>query len=58
METLQSTQAKDDGQTDADVAVCAQCNSVVKLMGGTSNMSVHMKCHHPQVLLGSPVGNK
>ena len=43
------------GQTDADVAICKQSNSVVKLARG---MSMHMKRQHPLLLLGSPVGNK
>ena len=48
---------KTDGRMDADV-VCKQCSSVVKLAGGTSNMTTHMKRHHSSLLLGSPVGNK
>ena len=51
VETLQSTESK-DSRTDADVAVSyKQCNSMVKLVGGTSNMSMHMKCHHPLLCL-------
>ena len=42
---------KADGRTDADVAVCIQCNSVVELAEGTSNMLTHMKRHHPLLLL-------
>ena len=38
---------KTDGYIDTDVGACKQCNSVVKLAGGTSNMSTHMKLHHP-----------
>ena len=49
---------KTDGRVDADVAVRKRCNSVVKPAGGTSNMSTHMKCHHPLLLPGSPVGYK
>ena len=49
---------KTDGWTDAVVAVREQCNSVVKLTRGTSNMSTHTKHHHPLLLLGSSVGNK
>ena len=32
---------------DADVAVSEHCDSVVKFVGGTSNVSKHMKRHHP-----------
>ena len=39
-------QQKRDGQIDADVAVCKQCDSVVKLAGGISNMSKHLERHH------------
>ena len=50
---------KTDSYIEADVAVCKQCSSVVKLAGGTSNMSAHMKHHHhPSLLLESPVENK
>ena len=49
---------KTDGRIEADVAVCKQCNSIVKLAGGTANMSTRRKRHHPLLLLGSPMGNK
>ena len=45
-----------DNRTDADV--CKQCNSIIKLAGGTSNMVIHMKLHHPLLLPGSLTGNK
>ena len=49
---------KTDGRINADIAVCKQCSSIVTLARGTSNMSTHVKHHHPQLLFGSPVGNK
>ena len=49
---------KTDGRIDAAVVLCKRCNSVVKSAGGASNMSTHMRCHHPLLLLGSPVGDK
>ena len=55
---LKLRKRKTDGRFDADAAVCKQCNSVVKLAEGTSNMSTHMLRHYPLLLVGSPVGNK
>ena len=49
---------KTDGRIDPYVAVCKQCNSVVRLSEDTSNMSTLVQRHHPLLLLGSPVGNK
>ena len=45
-------------QLDADDVVWKQCNSIIKLAVITSNVSTHMKRHHPLLLLGSPVENK
>ena len=58
VETHQSNERKTDNKADTDVAVCKHCDSVVKLVGGTSNTWAHMKRHHPLLLFGSRVGNK
>lgn len=41
---------KNDGSLVENIAVCLTCNSDVKTAGGTSNMSTHIKRHHPQLL--------
>ena len=42
-----------DGQVDSTKAYCTECKASVKLGGGTSNMSAHVRCHHP-LLLNKP----
>ena len=44
-----------DGQVDSTKAYCTECKASVKLGGGTSNMSAHVRCHHP-LLLNQPFG--
>ena len=42
-----------DGQVDSTKAYCTECKVSVKLGGGTSNMSAHVRRHHP-LLLNKP----
>ena len=44
-----------DGQVDSTKAYCTECKAWVKLGGGTSNMSAHVRRHHP-LLLNKPFG--
>ena len=44
-----------DGQVDSTKAYCTECKASVKLGGGTSNMSAHVRRHHP-LLLNKPFG--
>ena len=44
-----------DGQVDSTKAYCTKCKASVKLGGGTSNMSAHVRRHHP-LLLNKPFG--
>ena len=44
-----------DGQVDSTKAYCTECKVSVKLGGGTSNMSAHVRRHHP-LLLNKPCG--
>ena len=44
-----------DGQVDCTKAYCTECKASVKLGGGTSNMSAHVRRHHP-LLLNKPFG--
>ena len=44
-----------DGQVDSIKAYCTECKASVKLGGGTSNMSAHVRRHHP-LLLNKPFG--
>ena len=39
-----------DGQVDSTKAYCTECKASVKLGGGTSNMSAHVRRHHPLLL--------
>ena len=42
-----------DGQVDSAKAYCTECKASVKLGGGTSNMSAHVRRHH-YLLLNKP----
>ena len=44
-----------DGQVDSTKAYCTECKASVKLGGGTSNMSAHVRRHLP-LLLNKPFG--
>ena len=44
-----------DGQVDSTKAYCTECKASAKLGGGTSNMSAHVRRHHP-LLLNKPFG--
>ena len=44
-----------DGQVDSTKVYCTECKAPVKLGGGTSNMSAHVRRHHP-LLLNKPFG--
>ena len=44
-----------DGQVDSTKAYCTECKASVKLGGGTSNMSAHLRRHQP-LLLNKPFG--
>ena len=44
-----------DGQVDSTKAYCTECKASVKLGGGTSNMSAHVRCHQP-LILNKPFG--
>ena len=44
-----------DGQVVSTKAYCTECKASVKLGGGTSNMSAHVRRHHP-LLLNKPFG--
>ena len=44
-----------DGQVDSTKAYCTESKASVKLGGGTSNMSAHVRRHHP-LLLNKPFG--
>ena len=44
-----------DGQVDSTKAYCTECKASVKLGGGTSNMSAHVRPHHP-LLWNKPFG--
>ena len=33
-----------------NVAVCLKCGVEVKCPGGTTNLTSHVRCHHPQLL--------
>ena len=44
-----------DGQVDSTKAYCTECKASVKLGGGTSNMSAHVRRQHP-LLLNKPFG--
>ena len=43
-----------DGKIETDLAVCFHCNSEVKVSGGTTNMTTHVRRHHPAMLTKTP----
>ena len=49
---------KSDGKIDPEIAVCFHCNIEVKVSGGTSNMSTHVRRHHPALMAKTPAEKK